>query len=209
MPRISAGSVAEHVAQQEQAVFDAAIRLFTERGYPAVTLADIASEVGLARNSLYRYFPDKASILMRWYRSEMPTLTQRSSDLLGGDDDPEQRIERWASAQIDYAHQPEHALIAALGQAAVDLDPSDRAELADSHRQLMAPLHQALAESGLTGDERTATADLLWNAIIAQARRELDTGDDPAGRRVLVRCIHALVGPRGDSRSPDGPARQR
>ncbi len=33
MPRISAASVAEHVARQEQAVFDAAISLFTERGY--------------------------------------------------------------------------------------------------------------------------------------------------------------------------------
>ena len=39
MPRITAGSVAEHVAHQEQAVFDAAIALFTEHGYSHVTLA--------------------------------------------------------------------------------------------------------------------------------------------------------------------------
>jgi AcrR family transcriptional regulator len=195
VPRITAGSVAEHVAQQEQAVFDAAIRLFSERGYSDVTLGDIAKEVGLARNSLYRYFPTKASILLRWNQSEMPAQVQRSVDLLAGDDPPAQRIGRWASAQIDYAHQPEHRLIAALGEAAGDLDASDRAELAASHEQLMDPFRAALAEAGLTGAEQAATADLIWSAVLAQARRELQSGDDPTGRAVLARCIDALVPP--------------
>lgn len=193
MPRISAGSVAEHVAQQERAVFGAAIGLFLERGYEAVTLAEIASEVGLARNSLYRYFPDKASILLRWYRNEMPALVQRSVDLLDGDDAPGRRIARWATAQLDYSREPEHHLIAALGPAASDLSPEALGELANSHEQLMAPLLATLAEVGLEGAELAATADLLWNAILAQSRRELRTGDDPAGRAVLSRCIDALT----------------
>lgn len=195
MPRITAGSVAEHVAQQEQAVFDAAIALFTERGYSAVTLADVAKEVGLARNSLYRYFPTKASILMRWYENEMPTQIQRSVDLLEGDDPPARRIDRWAAAQIDYAHRPEHRLIAALGEAAGDLDPAARTELAASHEQLMAPFFTALGEAGLAGGELAATADLIWSAVLTQARRELDTGADPDGRAVLTRCIDSLVPP--------------
>lgn len=106
MPRITAGSVAEHVAHQEQAVFDAAIALFTEHGYSHVTLTDIAREVGLASNSLYRYFPTKASILLRLYANEMPTQIQRSADLLNGGGTPADRINRWAAAQIDYAHRP-------------------------------------------------------------------------------------------------------
>ncbi len=193
MPRITAGSVAEHVAHQERAVFDAAIALFTERGYAAVTLADIAKEVGLARNSLYRYFPTKASILLRWYCNEMPFQIQRSADLLAGADAPEARIDRWAMAQIDYAHHPEHRLIAALGEATGNLDPAARAEFAASHQQLMAPFNAALATAGLSGPELTATADLIWNAVLTQARRELVDGPDPDGRAVLTRCIHALV----------------
>ncbi|WP_426574017.1 TetR/AcrR family transcriptional regulator [Aquihabitans sp. McL0605] len=204
MPRISAGSVAEHVARQEQAVFDAAIRLFTEQGYRAVTLADIAAEVGLARNSLYRYFPTKASILLQWFRNEMPELVQTSTELLEGDGPPARRIERWAVAQIDYAHRPEHQLIAELGQAAGDLDVDARAELAAGHEQLMAPFRAALAEAGLDGAELTATADLLWNAVLAQTRRELAAGDDPSGRAVLARCIDALVGPAPDPRRRRG-----
>jgi AcrR family transcriptional regulator len=193
VPRITAGSVAEHVAHQEQAVFDAAIELFTEHGYSAVTLGDIAKKVGLARNSLYRYFPTRAAILLRWYANEMPTQIQRSLDLLTGDDPPAARIDRWAAAQIDYAHQPEHRLIAALGEAASDLDTTARTELAASHERLLAPFHAALADAGLGGPELTATADLIWNAVLTQVRRELDTGTDPIGRAVLTRCIHALV----------------
>ena len=174
-------------------MFDAAIALFTERGYRAVTLGDIAKEVGLARNSLYRYFPTKASILLRWYANEMPAQIERSAELLDGTDPPARRIDRWAAAQIDYAHQPEHRLIAALGEVAGDLGADARTELATSHEQLMAPFHAALADAGLQGPELTATADLIWNAVLAQARRELDRGDDPTGRAVLTRCIDALV----------------
>lgn len=174
-------------------MFDAALRLFVERGYAGVSLGDIAAEVGLARNSLYRYFPTKASILMRWYASEMPAQIQRSADLLDGDGTPADRINRWATTQIDYAHRPEHRLIAALGEAAGDLSPDARNELTVSHQQLMAPFHAALTEAGLTGAELTATADLIWNAVLTQARRELANGDDPAGRAVLTRCIDSLA----------------
>jgi hypothetical protein len=43
VPRINADSVAEHVAQQEAAVFDAAMRLFVARGYADVSLAYIGA----------------------------------------------------------------------------------------------------------------------------------------------------------------------
>jgi AcrR family transcriptional regulator len=193
VPRISAASVAEHVARQEQAVFDAAIGLFTTRGYGAVTLADIAAEVGLARNSLYRYFPDKAAILLRWYRAELPAQATRSSELLAGDDAPSVRLLRWAEAQIDYARRPEHALIAAMAEAAPDLGADARAELIESHHQLLAPVTDALASTGLAGDELDAATELLWGLVLAQAGRELRVGDDPAGRRQLAALVRTLA----------------
>lgn len=193
MPRITADTVTEHVARQEQAVFDAAIALFVERGYAAVTLADIAAKVGLARNSLYRYFPDKASILLRWYRAEMPVQTTRSVALLAGDEPPATRILRWTYAQIDYAREPEHILLAALGQTATLLPPEALAELGQSHQQLMAPFRAALAEAGLTGAELEAAAELIWALVVAQAERELRIGDDPAGRRHLNTVISTLT----------------
>ncbi|MBX3284657.1 MAG: TetR/AcrR family transcriptional regulator [Actinobacteria bacterium] len=194
MPRISAASVAEHVARQEQAVFDAAIGLFAERGYAAVMLADIAAEVGLARNSLYRYFPDKAAILLRWYRTELPAQAARSAELLAGDGPPAARLLHWAEAQIDYARQPEHALVAAMAEAVADLAPDERAELAESHQQLLAPVVATLGDAGLDGADLDAATDLLWGLVLAQASRELRVGDDPAGRRQLAALVATIVG---------------
>ena len=195
MPRITADTVAEHVAQQQQAVFDAAISLFVERGYAAVSLGDIAAKVGLARNSLYRYFPDKSAILVRWYRAELPVQAARSEELLSGEGTPSERVLRWADAQIDYSRQPEHALIAALGEASPGLSPEVLAELGMSHQQVMAPFTATLAEAGLADEELDAAQDLLWSLILAQAQRELRLGDDPAGRRQLAAAVHAIAGP--------------
>lgn len=195
MPRIQADSVAEHVAQQEATVFDAALRLFVERGYAAVTLADVAGEVGLARSSLYRYFPDKAHILLRWFRTELPAQVERATAVLGGEGPPRARIEAWIDDQLDYALRPEHELVVALSAAVGDLEPEERAELADSHRQVLAPLDAALVEAGLReADERSAVADLIGGLVIAAGQREARLGAaDPEVRAQIGRALDGLL----------------
>jgi AcrR family transcriptional regulator len=194
VPRINADSVAEHVAQQEAAVFDAAMRLFIERGYADVTLADIAAEVGLARNSLYRYFPDKAHILVRWLRRELPIRAQRSREVLSGDAPPTERVRRWALDQLDYARRPEHRLIAALPDAARHLDDATRRELADSHRLLLEPLDDVLAEAGIAdAAERAGTVALIGGLVLTAAAREEHADPDPALRARMLRAVDGLV----------------
>lgn len=192
MPRITGDSLAAHVEQQERAVFDAAIRLFVARGYSSVSMGDIAAEVGLARNSLYRYFPDKASILLRWYRAEIPTQATRSAEILTGDGPVADRLVRWANAQIDYALEPEHALFESLAQASASLTPEARAELMDGHARLVAPFRAALAECGVGGDRLDATMDLLWAAVMTQTQRESRGEDRVAGRAVLATLLGSV-----------------
>jgi len=194
VPRIQAESIAAHVAQQEAAVFEAAIHLFCEHGYAQVTMGDIAADVGLARNSLYRYFPDKAHILLRWYRAELPRQSARSRALLAGDGPPVERIRRWADDQLDYAHQPEHRLIAALADAVPNLDPDTRAELADSHDELFAPLDETLTEAGVERvAERSAITDLIGGLVLSAAQREERVGPDPTVRAFVGAAIDGLL----------------
>lgn len=195
MPRIKAASVAEHVAEQEAAVFAAAIRLFEERGYDHVSLGDIAAEVGLARNSLYRYFPTKAHILARWFEQEHPRQIAEATELLGGDGPAAERIERWALANLDYAQTPQHRLVVELAGVAPDLDPETRAKLADSHRGLVEPLDAALAEAGLADPaERTVVADLLTRFVVAAGESAGQGAAEDVVRRRLTAAIGALLG---------------
>ena len=47
----------------ESRLRDAALSLFVERGYDAVTVADITERAGLARRTFFRHFPDKREVL--------------------------------------------------------------------------------------------------------------------------------------------------
>lgn len=195
MPRISASSVADHVAQQEAAVFDAAIRLFATRGYRNVSLGDIAAEVGLARNSLYRYFPDKAHILLRWYRAELPVQAERAAAVLTGPAAPAERLAAWVDDQLDYAARPEHALVASLAEVLPDLDDTTRAELADSHRHLLAPLDTALRDAGVKrSDDRAIVAELIGGLVMAAAQHEQRAGGPSRKvRRQVLAAVRGLL----------------
>ena len=194
MPKISADSVAEHVAHQEALVFDTALRLFIGRGYSHVTLGDIAEAVGLKRNSLYRYFPSKAHILVRWFRTELPAQAAQSAEVLSGTGSPLERIVRWAECQLDYALRPEHTLIAALSDIAPELDAATRAELASSHQQLMAPLRHTLAEAGVTDPAALdAAVELIGGIVLGAAQREARVGRDEVARNQVAGAIGGLL----------------
>jgi len=187
VPRIGAETIAEHVAQQEAAVFAAAIRLFVERGYSQVSLADIATEVGLARNSLYRYFPDKAHILMRWLRAELAEQAALARERLVGTDPPVARVQAWAVDQLDYAQRPEHTLVAELPRVAQQLGPEARTELSEIHRALFEPL----AEAGVA--EPAPVGTLIGGMVLAAASDEARRGEDPALRKQLLSAIAAVI----------------
>jgi AcrR family transcriptional regulator len=193
VPRITAASVAEHVAQQRAAVFDAAVGLFVAEGYANVSMGEIAAQVGLARNSLYRYFPDKAHILLEWFRDELPRQAARSAELLHGDGPPTERITSWALDQLDYARAPEHDLLAALPDLLAGADAETRVELAEAHREMLAPLDAALVDAGVTdAADRTVVAELIGGLVLAAGRCESNGPDRRARARMRV-AIEALV----------------
>jgi AcrR family transcriptional regulator len=52
----------------EAEILEHAARLFSEKGYAATTLQDIAADLGTGRSSLYHYFPNKEEMLIRLVR---------------------------------------------------------------------------------------------------------------------------------------------
>jgi AcrR family transcriptional regulator len=193
MPRIKADSIADHVALQQAAVLDAAVRLFVERGYPEVSLGDIAAEVGLARNSLYRYVPDKVHLLVEWYRDVVPRTVEAWTTAVAGDDPPAVRVQRWARTYLSWARSPEHQLVAPLTEALPSLDEATRSEVTALHRSMMDIVAGVVAEAGIPPTEVPGTVHLLAGLVIGAGRAESGEGDAPAVQRRLDAAIDAIV----------------
>jgi AcrR family transcriptional regulator len=198
VPRIKADTVAEHVAQQRAAVLEAAVRLFTSRGYNEVSLADIAAEVGLARSSLYRYVPDKLHLLVEWYRQAVPRTIAEWEDAVAGDEPPSERAKRWARTYLAWAESPEHQLVAPLTESLGQLDDAARTEILVLHREMMQVVSGVVADAGIAADQVPGTVELLAGATLGAGRAEAVLGrPDPALRRRLDTVIDALLRPAG------------
>lgn len=134
MPKIAAENIEEHVRRQTERILDVATELFTANGYRATDLGAIARNMGLARNSLYRYFPSKDHILVAVMQREMLPYVERTSSLTTQYRDPAERIDAWLDLQIELATGPCHAMIRMLG----DID-----QAADETRAQIRVLHEA------------------------------------------------------------------
>jgi AcrR family transcriptional regulator len=196
MPKIAADSVQEHVARQEAAVIDAAIRLFNERGVRDVGLADIAKEVGLARNSLYRYFPDKAHILAAWFRTTIAPLVVESNEIAAADAPVADRLVRWVDAQFASLTDPDHAAMLMASNEMETLPDDVRAELGAGHRELYGSLATILRDAFADQPDRDAeVVTMLIAAVVRNAAEQVRSGADAATvRDELRRATVSMTG---------------
>nr|WP_253913119.1 TetR/AcrR family transcriptional regulator [Pseudoruegeria sp. HB172150] len=80
---------------------DAAIKLFAEHGYAAVSMRQLAAEVGVQAGALYIYIPDKQTLLYDLMRDHLEELLAEWRAMPKGDD-PLQRLEAFVRFHIDH-----------------------------------------------------------------------------------------------------------
>lgn len=90
----------------------AALQLFAQHGYAAVSMRQIAKEVGVQAGALYNYTPDKQSLLHSLMEGHMRELLAawQAEDALG---DPLQRLERFVRFHIGFHMQRPDAVFIA------------------------------------------------------------------------------------------------
>jgi len=60
--------------ERGEEVYEAALRLFREKGYHATSMQDIAAVVGLYKGSLYHYIGGKEDLLIQVFERGMGSL---------------------------------------------------------------------------------------------------------------------------------------
>jgi len=68
------GRPAQDVPKRRQAILDAALEEFAARGFAAARLDDMARRAGVAKGTIYLYFPDKGSLFQELVRAMLSPL---------------------------------------------------------------------------------------------------------------------------------------
>lgn len=91
---------------------EVALRLFAQNGFAAVSMRQIASEVGVQAGALYSYTPDKQTLLFDLMRNHMDELLEARSKVHMADNALE-RLEEFTRFHIRFhAERPDEVFIA-------------------------------------------------------------------------------------------------
>jgi AcrR family transcriptional regulator len=173
---------------------EAALTVFSQKGYAATTMDAIAAEAGLTKPTLYQYFPGKDDLfreMMLAPRNEMMLAFDRSSD--------ECHVRQlwefsWAYAKI--VMHPDYLALARLviGDA-VRYPEIARAYQANGPDKVLNGLTQFMTEQAELGhlliDDAELAAEDFWGLILSAPRnRALHLADAPVSKKVLSKYIN-------------------
>jgi AcrR family transcriptional regulator len=93
--------------QTRQALLDAALSLFADKGYFGTSLRDIARHVGVRESALYNYFPSKESLFEAVVLADRQETAERLAPSLDAPvTDPRRFLEELATLAIDAYKSP-------------------------------------------------------------------------------------------------------
>jgi TetR/AcrR family transcriptional regulator len=107
-PRRSAG---------EEAILEAAIRLFSEFGYDGVSMRRIAEAAGVSKANIYHHFASKEALYLAILTGSARHLSEIVEDLAEGEGDFEQRLREFTRAHHDHLFANETTLRLVLREA--------------------------------------------------------------------------------------------
>jgi AcrR family transcriptional regulator len=146
-------------------VREAALSLFAQHGYAAVSMRQIAKEVGVQAGALYNYTPDKQSLLFDLLKGHMDELlSARSERPLP--DQPEAKLEDFTRFHIGFhLDRPEAVFISYMELR--NLTPENFATIEDLRRRYESDLESILRDGRDRGVFNVPDTKITTLAIIA------------------------------------------
>ena len=164
MPKLWTDTVEQHRRAVRDAALDATAKLVAEHGLASVSMSKIATETGIGRATLYKYFPDVEAVLIAWHERQVHGHLQQLAWIRDQPAGPGQRLEAVLQAYALMTRQRPHGTdLSALLHRGEHID--------HAHQQLTRLIQDLLADAARSGDVR----------------------DDIAPDELAAYCLHALA----------------
>lgn len=194
MPKVTGGSLEAHRVATLDRIFEAFTRLMYEQGYDALSLADVAADIGIARTAMYNYFPSKDALLVAYVTQESDAYLRQLRAELDAVDNPVDRLRVYIREQLGYfaSHHlpPGSALRVLLSKGAYE-------RVADHVVALELVLREILADAAegryLAVDDVDATIPLVVSCIHRAGTEDSNGADlDTVSRATEAFVLRAL-----------------
>jgi AcrR family transcriptional regulator len=167
VPKLWTETIETHRREVRDAILDATAALVAEHGLLAVTMSQIAQETGIGRATLYKYFPDVATILRTWHERQITGHLDYLAEVRDQGGDAGERLEAVLEA---------YALISRESREHHDTE-------------LAAFLHRDERVARAQHEVHQMIRDLL-----TEAAKTGDVRDDVTPDELASYCLHALAG---------------
>jgi len=157
------GSSGEKTAE---AIRAAGLRLIYARGYEAMSLRQLAAEVGVQPGSLYNYFESKQALLFEIVKTHMAELLASLKARLEGISDPLERLKAFVSFHLLY-HMTRKELVYIATSELRSLEPDNRAQIVEMRRAYEAIMITILSDGSKAGVFKISDSQIVAYAIIA------------------------------------------
>lgn len=146
----------EQVAEHRRMILEAAGRLFRERGFETVTVAEVMQAAGLTHGGFYRHFKSKDDLIAQ-------TLAHALADDSVGEAD----LARYATEYLTPAHRDNVSCgcsVAGLGAETIRQSPEARAAMTAALQRQIERLSEGAPGAG--GAEKRQAAIASWSAMV-------------------------------------------
>jgi AcrR family transcriptional regulator len=146
VPKLWNETIEAHRRAVRDATLDTTAALVATHGLASVTMSQIATETGIGRATLYKYFSDVEAILLAWHERQVSGHLQQLAEVRDHTGDAGERLEAVLKAYALIRHEHHDTELAAL---------LHRGEhVARAQQQLSDFIRDLVAEGAATGDLR-------------------------------------------------------
>lgn len=168
MPYQSSDRTRQKKDAKRTAMMQAAVRVFSAKGYHAATIRDIVSEAEVAVGTFYFYFPDKETLFVHLYEETAQFLLQAIQQATQSRATLPQQMKAGLQAYVNIAvYEP--AVVQLLLVGGVGAVPALTVKRAEFRERLtliwQRPLDKALAETYILPQNTRRTAEAFAGAF--------------------------------------------
>lgn len=178
----------EQMAVHRRQILDSASKLFRERGFDAVTVADVMKAAGLTHGGFYRHFESKDALIAA-------AIAEAQTQSAAHPDFPAEDLQAYLAAYLSPDHRDhpsEGCPVAGMGPAAIRESAEARQVMTDGlHRQIARLTKGA---PGKNAAEKRQAAIAAWSGMVGGLILSRLANDAALSDEILTATRNAIAG---------------